>query len=223
MTDSSLVAHRTSRRRAVTVGAVGGALLLCAVVLGVWILNRGPEPFAVDEAWNRGMIDVDGAGFDTLAMFLNVAGGVLASSLIVPGVAIAVLLYQRRPWSVGYLVASLVLSALFVQALKHLFGRARPEDILVVSDYGSYPSGHVANAATLAAILVVLHPRIWTAIAASVWVVIMALSRTYLHAHWLSDTLGGALVGVGIALACAAFMAERLRGERRPGRAVPAG
>jgi undecaprenyl-diphosphatase len=135
----------------------------------------------------------------------------------VPGTAIALLAWRRRFWSVGYLVATLALSVLFVQVLKHVLGRARPEDIQVVSDYGSYPSGHVANAATLAAILVVLHPRIWTAIVGGAWVLMMAFGRTYLHAHWLSDTLGGALVGIGVALLCAGFMADRLRRDRRGG------
>ena len=37
-------------------------------------------------------------------------------------------------------------------------------------------------------------------IVGAVWVFTMALSRTYLHAHWLTDTIGGAMVGVGVAL-----------------------
>lgn len=197
-------------------GGIGGVLLLLSVGLGAWIFSRDNIPFAVDADWNTWLVGVDWPPLHVLSSFLNIAGGVLASSLLVPGVAIAVLLLRRRPWSVGYLVATLALSALFVQLLKHLFGRARPEDIQVVSDYGSFPSGHVANAATLAAILVLLHPRIWTAVIAVVWVLVMAFSRTYLHAHWLSDTLGGALVGVGVALVCGAFMADRLRGERDP-------
>ena len=48
--------------------------------------------------------------------------------------------------------------------LKHLFGRVRPEDIIVISDYGSFPSGHVANAATIATAAVVLFPRLWVVI-----------------------------------------------------------
>ena len=205
-----------SRRTVIATGTVGAAFIVLAALLGAWILNRGPEPFVLDAAWNILLVGVDWAPFDAIARFMNVAGGVLVSSLVVPVVAIAVLLAVRRPWSAVYFIAAVALSGLVVQVLKHLFGRARPEEILVVSDYGSFPSGHVANAATLAAILVVLHPRIWTVVVGALWVLVMAFSRTYLHAHWLSDTLGGALIGVGVALVCASFMDHRLRRERDP-------
>jgi undecaprenyl-diphosphatase len=35
---------------------------------------------------------------------------------------------------------------------------------------------------------------------AAIFASLMALSRTYLNAHWLSDVLAGALIGTGVAL-----------------------
>ena len=128
---------------------------------------------------------------------MNWIGGGWFGTLAVPlGGAVALILL-KRPWSAAYFLAAEAVSVAMVQVLKHLFGRVRPEDIIVVSDYGSYPSGHVANAATIAAAAVVLFPRLWVVIVGAAWVLLMALSRTYLHAHWLSDTIGGTLIGVG--------------------------
>jgi undecaprenyl-diphosphatase len=47
------------------------------------------------------------------------------------------------------------------------------------------------------------------------YVVLMALSRTYLGAHWVTDTVGGAVLGAAIAVAAWAVFAPRLRSERR--------
>jgi undecaprenyl-diphosphatase len=125
-----------------------------------------------------------------------------------------VLVLLRRPWAAVYFVAAEAVSAGGVQVLKHLFGRVRPEDIVVIADYGSYPSGHVANAATIAVAAYVIFPRVWVAIVGGVWIILMAFSRTYLHAHWLSDTVGGALIGAGTALLVAAAFAVPMARER---------
>jgi undecaprenyl-diphosphatase len=37
-------------------------------------------------------------------------------------------------------------------------------------------------------------------------VIVMAMSRVYLRAHWLSDALAGAVMGAGIAVAVAAVV-----------------
>jgi undecaprenyl-diphosphatase len=94
--------------------------------------------------------------------------------------------------------------------------------MLVTSDVGSFPSGHVANAATmavaLALILALQRDRWWFWMLGAGYVVAMALSRTYLGVHWLTDTIGGALLGAGVAVVLWVPVARRLAQEPRPRR-----
>jgi membrane-associated phospholipid phosphatase len=206
-TETDAAARRVFIRRTLVPGVV---LIALACALGAWILARGNDPFVVDAWWNTLLADWVSPVPLVFSRFMNGAGGGLFGALILPAGITIVLILVRRPWAAVYFVSAELASAAGVQALKHLFGRARPEDIIVISDYGSFPSGHVANAATLATIAVVLLPRVWTVVAGAAWVVLMAFSRTYLHAHWLSDTLGGAMIGCGAALVVAAALAAPL-------------
>jgi membrane-associated phospholipid phosphatase len=213
----------TTTRRAMLIAGLVAIAAACG--LGAWILARGDGAFTVDAAWNDLLAGVRSSVLLALAQAMNVVGGGWVGVLVVP-LAVAVALWvTRRPWAAAYFLAAEALSAALVQVLKHVFGRARPDDILVVSDYGSFPSGHTANAATLAVIAFALLPRAWVGVVGAAWVLLMAFSRTYLHAHWLSDTLGGALLGVGAALVLAAAFAAPLGREverRRRGMLKPA-
>jgi membrane-associated phospholipid phosphatase len=178
----------------------GLAVVDLALALDALIVVRDKGlPLTVDTQWNDrvGREPCTRLGFLSLVM-TNIGGGVIAT-FIVPVLIIAALLMLKRRWAAGcYLVATVltVLTGGIVQLLKHLFGRARQGSLMVNVEFRSFPSGHVANAAAMAVIVIVsiLFPGLWIWIAGAVYTSVMMISRTYLGAHWLSDTIGGLLL-----------------------------
>ena len=196
----------------------GVGTLLAAIALGAYLTIDGgaAEPSDLDTWWHDLMVDTAPDALITVSHVMNRIGGGWIAILVVPGIVAVGLLVARRWRSAILALAAFAASALLVQLLKEIFGRARPEDMLVVSDYGSYPSGHTANAATIAVVLCVLFPRVWMYALGVLWVLTMALSRTVLAVHWLSDTVGGALVGASAALLIAALLLPWARRDTMP-------
>lgn len=189
------------------------ALALVLIMAGI-IALRPTEPFAFDLKWMSEIVEHRSPFWTVPALVMNTLGGGLIGVVIVPVGFVIVLALFRRPWAALYYAIAAALSAGCVQVLKVTVGRARPEDILVQSDPGSFPSGHTANAATTAIALgFIFLPRIWVWVAGGAYAVAMALSRTYLGAHWLSDTIGGLLLGAGIAVLVWAPLALKLAAE----------
>lgn len=197
--------------------AIGaGAVLVLAVGLGVLAVLRRIE---LDEWWAGALRDDRAPSLEAAARVLDFLGGGWFGVFVVPvGVAVAFLV-ARRPWAASAFILGSAVSSGMVQLLKALFSRQRPDWVLLPLESGSFPSGHVANAATVVVLLALLLRRRWIAVAGAGYVVLMALSRTYLGAHWLTDTVGGALIGVAMAVLTWVLFAPRLRAERERVRA----
>lgn len=196
---------------------IGTLAVLLTGVVGLLVARSSP---AVDERWMTIALGLRGEPWSTLARGLDLLGGHVVGIFVVPLAVTAVLLRFRGRWAGAFFLVASVASALVVQVLKAAFDRARPEDMLVAADRGSFPSGHTANAATMAVALGVILPRLWLWIAGALYTVLMALSRTYLGAHWLTDTLGGLLVGAGVAVLCWAAFSLRLLAPSLPPPAI---
>jgi membrane-associated phospholipid phosphatase len=111
-----------------------------------------------------------------------------------------------------------VVSEIAIGTLKALYDRPRALGSLVETSSASFPSGHaVAASVTAVAAVIALLPEgprryRWGAAAVG-FSFLMAVSRTYLGAHWLSDAVAGVLLGTTIALGTA-VITHRVR-ERR--------
>lgn len=204
-------AARISRRWPVVSASVAVALVLG---LGAIIAFRPKEAFSLDLEWMEEIVEHRSPFWLGPALFFNYAGGGIVGSVVVPLVIVLLLLAFRRPWGALFFAVASIASVALVQLLKHTVGRARPSEILVHSDTGSFPSGHTANAATMVVVLGILFPRVWVWCLGVAWAVLMAVSRTYLGAHWMSDTVGGLLLGAAVAVIVWAPLAYRLAKER---------
>jgi len=193
----------------------GGIAIALVVVLGVVLLLRQNIPFEFDGEWMDDITEDRNQTLTAISAVMAWIGGGWFGVFAVPGAVVAVLCLFRRFWAAGYFAVASALSAGLVRVLKHVFGRPRPEEILIPSDFGSFPSGHTANAATMAVVLGLLLFRWWVWAAGALWVVLMALSRTYVGAHWVSDTIGGMILGAAVALLLWAPIAAKLLEERK--------
>jgi membrane-associated phospholipid phosphatase len=102
-------------------------------------------------------------------------------------------------------IASLMVGSAVLHVIKLVLGRRRPRDDMEMglygfvpfafnTDYNSFPSGHALTICCVAVIFTCVWPMmwpVWFAVAA-----ILAVTRALLTAHFLSDVLIGAGIGL---------------------------
>ena len=93
----------------------------------------------------------------------------------------------------------MIFTGVLIVVAKEIFKRLRPFEAILPELSYSFPSGHSTMAVVFFGLLIYLFVskkyRIHTIIISIALIFIIGLSRIYLRVHWLTDVLGGFLLG----------------------------
>ena len=152
------------------------------------------------------------------------------AAVMLPLIAVVLgwLLWFRSWRAAAYWLAAVAFGAGLTLALKAGLHLPRPEPIYAGLSRFAFPSGHAAMSVVIYGFLGVLigrgiSPRARVALASSaiLLVSLIAFSRLYLGAHWLSDVLGGLAFGTAwVALLAIAYLRRSMTSTRTHGLAA---
>jgi undecaprenyl-diphosphatase len=204
----------------------GLALLAAAAAFAAVMADQGsgparnPDPFAtpLDRWWLSVVTSWQAGPLTRAGEVLSYLAGPWGGTVVV-AILVVLLLWRRRIWTAVFLALAEACGSGASQLIKHLVERPRPPHPLVRADFGSFPSGHVITTTVVGLALVAALsrpgrralPLTGVAIAAA----LMMCCRTYLRAHWLTDTFESVLVASGIALVLWYLFTPALRREQR--------
>jgi membrane-associated phospholipid phosphatase/predicted MFS family arabinose efflux permease len=199
---------------------VGTLAAVYALVLATGLLAAGTDLQRVDETLFR-WVNALGPGPKLLFELLEepARNYALLASMILVGVLLT--RPRRLPGVLVLEVVSVSLALGLLQALYAVYDRPRPSEVFEPAEialaYGrnwaaieSFPSGHMAVIAALAASAWFAVPRLRVLLVA--YVALNAVTRVAFGAHFPLDVLGGIALGFGSALAGRSLVAQAARG-----------
>jgi undecaprenyl-diphosphatase len=184
------------RRRGILVGLAGIAACWAATA-AVRTLDGVPG-IPLDRSWAHLASTWRDPGTLRVAEVLAALGGAPGSIVVAAGIAAGLWWRRGARSGIGFAVAAGLDEAL-VTAMKLVDLRPGPSGA-VFDDRGSFPSGHTAFAAVVAVSLALQVRSPAARVGLLALVPLMAVSRTLLDAHWLTDTIAGAVLGAATAV-----------------------
>ena len=158
---------------------------------------------SVDYSANSWATTIQNGEFTTLAVAISIVFD--TTIVLIFSLAIATLLFYKNFKKQSLLLLlSMGGDALLVSISKTLILSPRPVNELIVETGYSFPSGHVTGGVVFFGLLTYFGWQIWNSSKRKTGLIffclaimsIISFDRIYLNVHWLSDVLGGYLLGM---------------------------
>ena len=197
---------------------IAGVALLCFFLLGRDVTANG-EPGTLVQ-WEQALFD----RATLLAWWLTWA--CYPKFLIPVGIVLLILAWRYQAWTVRIVVSlfSLIVAWRGADLCQHIFERARPIAWVVKHETSfSYPSSHAAIVGGFYFLWAILlygsdlpaPQRTWSAILIAIFGLGVCWSRVALGAHYITDIIGGLLLGLTCTFLVLGGLSAGARG--RPG------
>jgi membrane-associated phospholipid phosphatase len=179
-------------------------LLFAFISLSYFVINNPINQFDINAS---GFVQKHaGAGLDKFMLFVSFFADspYIYFSLIL----ISALCFIKKHKREAYYILAIAPCSVIIVVVKNLINRSRPSNDLVrvvgQFQFQSFPSSHVLSYTLFFGFIILLmismksiaiSLRITLGIISSFFLILVVPSRIYLGAHWLTDTIGGILLG----------------------------
>ena len=194
---------------------VAGIIIFAAMTFTLWEISEDinkREPLTIADAQLSAWLHSHTQPLLTSAMFVLTYLGSSVAVSCVAAVFGLYLIWRRRFYWLAAFLSSVYGGMLLNKILKYAFQRPRPhfDDPLVSLTSYSFPSGHTMTATVLYGVLAVFlftstqdwRRRVASVLVAGFLILLVAFSRIYLGAHYLSDVLGAMAEGMAWLALC---------------------
>lgn len=197
--------------------AASAVFAIAFVAMALWV--SAGNSIAIDNSINSLMESMQNPFSTAIALFLDIVFDTIPVLLITAALSVRIWNLKKKKEAL-LLILSMALIALLVLGTKDIIHSARPANGIVNGNGFAFPSGHTAGSVVLLGTLLYIG---WKGIPAKMRmtfagfclfsVMAVGFSRVYLNIHWLSDAIGGYLIGAAC-LGFVIFVYEKISSKR---------
>jgi membrane-associated phospholipid phosphatase len=178
-------------------------LVLLSVLVGFLLTIFLRDSFAsIDRSGNYWAITIQNTAFTDVAVIISVVFD--PNVLLALSLALSILFFRKNYRKCSLiLLAGMVGTAISLLVSKMLVLSPRPPNGLITETGYSFPSGHITSGIVFFGLIAYFAWHIWNSsktrrvsiMLSLITIALVGFDRIYLNVHWVSDVLGGFLLG----------------------------